>query len=121
MVSRFEQCTRTNACSTYTGQGKATFTLAPSQAEAKALKSKFESIFTALCHTSAELEKAKEQVKEQFETSTSLSAENALLRQQLQGNHEEIVGGNSDASMTPLASDGSLMAPMTSDGPFFLS
>ena len=85
------------------------------------VEGKEESIFTSLRRTSAELEKAKEQVKEQFETSTSLSAENALLRQQLQGNHEEIVGGNSDASMTPLASDGSLMAPMTSDGPFFLS
>ena len=80
------------------------------------VEGKEESIFTSLRRTSAELEKAKEQVKEQFETSTSLSAENALLRQQLQGNHEEIVGGNSDASMTPLASDGSLMAPMASDG-----
>ena len=98
-------------------------------AEAKALKSDFENIFTALCHASAELKKAKESPG--AKSNNHQPAENALLRQQLQrnheeivegngesikGSHEEIVEGNGDAPMTPMASDGSLMAPMASDG-----
>ena len=70
-------------------------------AEVQTLKHDFEGIFSALCHTSSELEKANIQIDHHKRLIDGLTKEKAMLRRQLEGHGIEDMNGV-DA---PMASD----------------
>ena len=69
-----------------------------SNAEITALEAEFEGTFSALCHTSTELQKANSKIEEQKSTIALLTAENDDLRRQLEP--EDVNGADA-----PMAGD----------------
>ena len=87
-------------------------------AEVQTLKHDFEGIFSALCHTSSELEKANIQIDHHKRLIDGLTNEKAMLRRQLEGHGIEDVN-DVDAPMASDDDDGSSSSSsepeMTSD------